>query len=60
MSKEVKALEDLKEMLQRGYEESLQTLEDTQVAHREGILYGIDLSIIALEALEEASDENNG
>lgn len=53
MSKEIKALEDLRESLMRGYEESLQTDEAIQVARRQGILFGIDLSIIALEALEE-------
>ena len=54
MSKEIKALEDLKDLLQRDYEKSLQTDEEIQVAYKSGILYGIDLSILALESLEEA------
>lgn len=53
MSKEIKALEDLKDLLRRDYEKSLQSDEAVQVAYKSGILYGIDLSIIALECLEE-------
>ena len=55
MSKEIKALEDLKELLQRDYEKALQSEEVVQVAYKSGILYGIDLSIIALECLEESN-----
>ena len=54
MSKEIKALEDLAELLRGDYEKSLQSAEALQVAYKEGILYGIDLSIIALESLEES------
>lgn len=53
MSKEIKALEELAELLRKDYEKALQSEEATQVAYRSGILYGIDLSIIALESLEE-------
>ena len=53
MSKEIKALEDLKDLLRRDYEKSLQTDEEIRVAYKTGVLYGIDLSIIALERLEE-------
>ena len=53
MSKEIKALEDLAELLRSDYEKALQTDEAVQVAYKSGILYGIDLSIIALERLEE-------
>ena len=53
MSKEIKALEELAELLREDYEKSLQSAEALQVAYKEGILYGIDLSIIALERLEE-------
>lgn len=53
MSKEIKALEDLKDLLRRDFEKSLQSEEEAQVAYKSGILYGIDLSIIALECLEE-------
>lgn len=53
MSKEIKALEDLKDLLRGDYEKSLQSDEAVQVAYKSGILYGIDLAIIALECLEE-------
>ena len=53
MSTEIKALEDLKELLRGDYEKALQSEEAVQVAYKSGILYGIDLSIIALESLEE-------
>lgn len=54
MSKEIKALEDLKDLLQGDYEKSLQSEEALQIAYKSGILYGIDLAIIKLESLEEA------
>ena len=53
MSKEIKALEDLADLLRRDYEKALQHEEATQIAYRSGILYGIDLAIIKLESLEE-------
>lgn len=53
MSKEIKALEDLEDLLRGDYEKALQHEEGAQIAYRAGILYGIKLSIIALECLEE-------
>ena len=53
MSKEIKVLEDLADLLRGDYEKALQNEGEVQVAYRSGILYGIDLSIIALERLEE-------
>lgn len=53
MSKEIKALEELAELLRGDYEKSLQSDEAIQVAYKSGILYGIDLAIIKLESLEE-------
>ena len=57
MSKEIKALEELEELLRRDYEKALQSEEDTQIAYRSGILYGIELSIIKLESLEEDKED---
>ena len=57
MSKEIKALEELAELLRGDYEKALQSEEATQVAYRSGVLYGIDLAIIALESLEEDEEE---
>ena len=54
MSKEVKALEELADLLRVEYEKSLQQEDAMQVAYKAGILYGIDLAIIKLESLEEA------
>lgn len=56
MSKEIKALEELAELLRGDYEKALQSDEEVQVAYKAGILYGIDLSIIALERLEEEAN----
>lgn len=56
MSKEIKALEDLADLLRRDYEKALQNEEERQIAYKSGILYGIDLAIIALESLEEAKE----
>lgn len=53
MGKEIKALEELAELLRGDYEKALQNEEALQVAYRSGVLYGIELAIIALERLEE-------
>ena len=53
MSKEIKALEELAELLRGDYEKALQHEDAVQVAYKSGILYGIDLAIIKLESLEE-------
>ena len=53
MSKEIKALEELAELLRVDYEIALQSEDEGQIAYRAGTLFGIDLSIIALERLEE-------
>lgn len=53
MSKEIKALEELAELLRGDYEKALQHEDEVQIAYRSGILYGIDLAIIKLESLEE-------
>lgn len=57
MGKEIKALEELAELLRGDYEKALQNDGEAQVAYKAGILYGIDLSIIALERLEEDAEE---
>lgn len=53
MSKEIKALEELADLMMVEYEKALQQKDAMQMAYKSGILYGINLSIIALERLEE-------
>lgn len=54
MSKEIKALEELVESMERTYNEALQTKEEPQIAYQMGMIDGVRRAIFALKELEEA------
>ena len=53
MSKEIQALKELVEKMERTYEQALQTEGELQIAYREGIMIGLYRAIKELESLEE-------
>ena len=52
MSKEIKALKDLVQKMERTYERALQTEGEIEIAYRVGVIQGVQIAIEELESLE--------